>query len=230
MNETNSQEEETEEATGGYFGDLIKSFKRSTRKAKFFIELAALVVVILYTCETHRTNRLTERALKQSKQQFADDQRPYIWFVGMRAVPWTTDKKLQENIYFANFGKTPALRQRAIGRIFLGDNARREGHDWIMKMRAGNLDQRDMSVAIIPQGGGITDFVNNGYSVTAYTETVPNKGDVERAMTTNFGLVVVARIEYFGTDPSKRFAADICMERAASGTAGYCHNDENNIQ
>jgi hypothetical protein len=63
VDESNGEQEEAGNATGHYFEDLISSFKKSSRTSKFWFELAALAIVVTYTCETKRTNDLTEKAV-----------------------------------------------------------------------------------------------------------------------------------------------------------------------
>jgi len=61
-----------------FFKDITKNLWRDLRKPKTYIELGAFVFLVLYTCETRRTNTLTKTALKNSKDQFRADQRPYV--------------------------------------------------------------------------------------------------------------------------------------------------------
>lgn len=190
----------------------------------FLIFVATIGIAVIYAkqlCQMIEQNRLT-------RENFNRDQRPYIWLVpcNPKILRDSTNKKLFANIPFANFGKTPAIGVKAVGRIFLGDDARQKGHDWIVRMRSETFDKRDISVGIVPQGfpaSGITP-----YSVPAWTETVPTDTEWKDAMAANFGIVAVARIEYFGTDPRKRMSADICLERVINGSFGSCHNPEDN--
>jgi|ERR1035437_446862 hypothetical protein len=78
MDETNGEEEEGEQTTDNYFSGLKNDLLKRLRKVKFFIEVTALVVVIIYTRETKKTNHLTERALDANAIQFRIQQRPYI--------------------------------------------------------------------------------------------------------------------------------------------------------
>jgi hypothetical protein len=75
VDQTKSQTSKTANQTKPYFQDLKERFKRQFRKPKFFIELLALLGLIAYTCETHRTNNLTQEGLNNVRDQV----RPYIF-------------------------------------------------------------------------------------------------------------------------------------------------------
>lgn len=222
MDETNGKEE-AGQGTDNYFSDLKKSFKASTRTAKFFIELAALAVVVIYTWETYRTNNLTQCALHQSesqfsksqatsKQQFQDDQRPYIWFQGSDPPRKRTDGKLEAKIFVANYGKTPAMKVRGIARIFLGEHARDKADEWLKQMDKGTLEDRDISVALLPPKVP-EDYRKEGFGIPAITEDIPKTTDLQYAVTHNFGKVIVGRMEYYGLD-KKTFYCPISAGKA----------------
>ena len=63
VHKANSKKENSTKKTTAYFEGLKTNLFKALRKPKFFIEIAALIGLTFYTCETHRTNNLTQQAL-----------------------------------------------------------------------------------------------------------------------------------------------------------------------
>lgn len=98
-------------------------------KLKFWAELVGILFLLLYTCETHRTNNLTQCAMNMSQQQFAEsqrvskqqfsdaqkastrqfdlDQRPWIGIV-FTIQDFEKGKRPKYTVQFQNTGRRPA--------------------------------------------------------------------------------------------------------------------------
>ena len=129
MDETKCQEDQGTKQTESYLNDLRDGFKRCLRSPKFFVELLALIGLVLYTCETRRTNNLTENGLNNAKRSSADSTRltqleERAWFGPSKTelkfrhqpkpgeqVPFRGEF-LEARIQFINTGRTPALNVR----------------------------------------------------------------------------------------------------------------------
>jgi hypothetical protein len=62
-NQSGRQARNTQQEAETGFQEFKRRFWKSTRKPKFYVELVALLGLIAYTCETKRTNDLTQEAL-----------------------------------------------------------------------------------------------------------------------------------------------------------------------
>jgi hypothetical protein len=72
VNESDGEEYQSEHQTRSYLHDLVDGLKKEARKPRFIVELMALAGLAFYTCETRRTNDLTQKALNiQSSQSRA---------------------------------------------------------------------------------------------------------------------------------------------------------------
>jgi len=74
----NGKGTEGESKTKRFLNKLHKNVWKDLEKPKTYVEFAALVFLILYTCETHKTNELTLRSLTANEKQFRIQQRPYV--------------------------------------------------------------------------------------------------------------------------------------------------------
>ena len=79
MDENSGEEELDVKQSDKYPDNFWNRLKRQLRKPRFFLELLALIGLGFYSCETRRTNNLTQTALDNSKSQFTTEQRPYVW-------------------------------------------------------------------------------------------------------------------------------------------------------
>ena len=101
------------------------------------IEVAGLIALVIYTGvtifvarESNRANNIASDALRLSRDNFRQDQRPYIWLTGDLGSPRFIPPLVQpESIvgqviwtfHFTNYGKTPAYNIRYQKYIKMGD-------------------------------------------------------------------------------------------------------------
>jgi len=123
MNQTKGDEGTGTTQTGKYLDDLRKGLKRYLRDPKFFVEVLALVGLALYTCETRRTNNLTQKTITQSDtqftkaqaasaRQFVTDQRPYVWLTNVPPPTFRANEIPKWDFRYSNFGRSPAVNLR----------------------------------------------------------------------------------------------------------------------
>jgi hypothetical protein len=86
---------------------LRKRWKKNLRKPIIQIEIAALIGLGLYTCETRRTNNLTKEALEFQFSMFRSQQRAYIQISGdeLEKVKLTDLQRLSIPIELRNTGR-----------------------------------------------------------------------------------------------------------------------------
>jgi hypothetical protein len=221
-----------------------KNKKQGQKWYKLVIETLTLIGVIWYAdvatrqwremiAARHQAQVAIEAAQNANQiaaSNFANEQRPYIWFQASTPGFRRLDGKMEETIYIANYGKTPAIGVRCIGRIFYGQDARDKADSWLNKMNKGTLANRDISAALIPPKVP-EDYRKDGFGFPALTENVPSESDLRYPRTNNFGKVIVARIEYYGLGRKTFYWSEFCLESKTADTAGgYCHHNENNMQ
>lgn len=99
--------EQRRDESEGFFQRQFSRWKRQIQKPRFQVGVLTLVFLIFYTCETKRTNDLTERAMNL-------DQRAWVGIVF--PITMVDATKIEANvpfkfkIRFKNSGKTPALK------------------------------------------------------------------------------------------------------------------------
>jgi hypothetical protein len=73
LNATKSkgQKEQSKDATDGHLRRLYEPWRKQIQKPRFQVSLLTLVFLIAYTCETRRTNKLTQRALEFQRDSIA---------------------------------------------------------------------------------------------------------------------------------------------------------------
>lgn len=203
-----------DETTDGFWSRLVKEMKN----VRFWIEVLALVGLGVYVCQTVRTNNLTQQALANSKDQFRQDERPYVWItndIGPFALvphgPGNTSDKLTFPIRFMNYGKSPAIHVQTDMRIAIGQDAWKS-IDW----KAFSADQG----TILPAGK--IDF-NSAFSAAPITpqffQRISTPGIVEY-------VEVLGHIQYWGTDGTP-YSSDFCLGRNPALSMYYCtyHNE-----
>lgn len=109
VEKTKCQEYDGSEKTQSYFQELKEDFSKEARKVAFIIAVLTLLVLGLYTCETHSTNGIT-------KQQFQRGELPYVWITNDGAGrpaffpdnPPAITGTMHWGVQYTNYGKSPA--------------------------------------------------------------------------------------------------------------------------
>jgi hypothetical protein len=121
------------EYANGSFHRFLQRWRNNLKKPKFQITILTFVVILVYTCETRRTNDLTKQALNTGARQFRLQQRPYIsvmsfkmWDAICGGKPkdetqgFDVGKPLVVNITYKNIGKTTAINLISHRHILFG--------------------------------------------------------------------------------------------------------------
>ena len=188
-----------------FFEGLKKNFWKGAKQPKSYIELAALVLLLIYTLETKRSNDLAQSA-----------HRPYLWQVsgiesnksniqfllgGKEGSPQVTVK-----IQVQNFGQFPAIITRYTGDVVQGGTEgylnRLSAHDWMPY------------AGVMPPGRVDTFAVES-------KETIPK--DVTITANPNGTIGSLIRIQYTDTD-GHPFESDMCIYTpdGTMKTSDYC--------
>jgi hypothetical protein len=156
----------------------------------------------------NKTNRLTQDSLNNAKNQFRQDQRPYIWIANGNNNPamvtFKNTSQIAVTITYTNFGKSPAVDLQGTWDIETGIDAYQK-----IKTRK----HLSPPSGIVPTGK--EDF---------FTAVTPALTGPEVAADLNIpfgGVVVFARWQYLDLT-RHRYETELCLSRNNSGTWRYC--------
>lgn len=199
---------------------------------KLSVEIGTLLALIAYTGlvayqllemkgATATAKKSADDAMKQVQANFVSDQRPYVWALG--AMVEIRQDRIYMLIQLADFGKSPAIQERAIGKIFIGKNAIDKAGGWFKQFQTRHLSANDASPTILPPGippqiprTRPEDPLILGYSTIRIGSSQEDPKDVRQASDTNGWIVGVARIDYFDTS-GNFYSSELCWVRNLSG-------------
>jgi hypothetical protein len=220
MDENSGEEELDVKQSDKYPDNFWNRLKRQLRKPRFFLELLALIGLGFYSCETRRTNNLTQTALDNSKSQFTTEQRPYVWLtnnLGPFSVEplnsGNTSGRLGFNFHYTNFGKSPAVNCQTQARIIFGENAEE-------RISFRSLDPR--KGAIVPPG---KDEYNTAWSDNPVSQDLFAK--IQTAGTVEY-VIVSGYFQYSDTSGNV-YSSEFCLERNPGLGLAFC-KDHNSIK
>lgn len=119
-------------------------------KAKPFVEIAGVVLLAIYTT-------FTVSLFYQNRNEFAGDQRPWIWIDEEHAhgTAFKKDNVVRFNLPIKNFGKSPAIKVDAYLEIdgnFFGDSTVAERVDGAFSAMLANRIQSRHNLFVLPAG------------------------------------------------------------------------------
>ncbi len=160
-------------------------------------------------------------ALKLARDNFRQDQRPYVWLRNDLLFPThieatkdgkVTDRRAIWDWHYTNYGKTPALHVRFISKMNIGENAGKEGR------RLGPIP----SSTGTPLPPGKDDF-SAAISPTAIT----NEELIRLINGYDGSVIVYGRIEYTdgGGTP---YETGFCFRTLKTHAVSYCDGKNDN--
>jgi hypothetical protein len=222
-NATKHKKYEGESKTRRTFRKLKKNFWRDSKKPKTYVEFAALLFLIIYTCETRRTNNLTKSTLENSKRQFVEsqdtskrqfyaDQRPYIWLTNNLGGPTFLrppgskgdDGYVVWDWHYTNYGKTPARDVRFNQGMQIGDEV-------LNKPRV--FDGPEKTGAPLPP--------NKDDFTTSFFKTKISSKEFNR-LTSNENTIVVYGHFTYTDSAGNQYETALCMYHLKLGPISYC--------
>ena len=219
--------------------DLKKKYQTATddqtahnKKQLFWTKIAAGLVFV-YALLTGWQGCLTRQAIDNSTKQFQIDQRPYVWTTNMRFfLKIEAGQPMCANIPMANYGKSPALKTKTIGKIFIGPTAKVDADIWFDTRNEKSFDVPGISETVVLPGtpslippdtkeiptGGL-----GGWFFTLTGDKVLTQADVDYILNTDESAVIVVQFEYFDAF-GNRYWSDLCTSRFVNGNTPNCHN------
>jgi hypothetical protein len=171
---------------------------------------------------------ISQRVLETSSNNFRMDQRPYVWPAKFYQFPLKVGEQISANVYFVNYGKTPALRKKSAGRIL------------VLSATEGVLKQADAFFATFDKdesiAGGSENILPPGIPpdptksldfVTARSEEVPpNQFAVDEINKTVGSFAIVGVVIYFDSEGTK-YRSNFCTMHTEGGSWAWCerHNE-----
>ena len=178
------------------------------------IELLAFCGLAVYVCQTIRTNNLTQEALRLTKRQFIQEQRPYIWLMNALGSPRfilngnnpSSDAgQVVWDYHFTNYGKTPAIDIDLQQFIKLGDGPFVKSY--------GNYSSN--KGAPLPPTKDDWDTVISELGIPANRFSELLKAEIPN------GISIKAVFHYADLAGGK-YETGFCLNRLNSGAIGYC--------
>jgi hypothetical protein len=209
---------------------------RGRETTRMWLEGLTLLAVLVYAGITFWQGTLTrwiavsaDHARDDSRIQFIRDQRPYVWTAGMVPFPIKTGDQIRANIYFVNYGKTPAIKEKSSGKILLitrietTEEATKEFIDPFFD----TFDENKVaggSEIILPPGIPQDPKKSPAFVTVRSDFIVKNGADIISKTDGSFAIVgVVTYYDSAGT----HYRSDFCMLHTANGNVAWCirHND-----
>jgi hypothetical protein len=219
---------------------------RSYRFINFVVSVLTLIGVIVYAGLTYWMGYMTRESIDNNVKQFQIDQRPYLWT--SEISPQTTivaGQRMWANIPIIDFGKSPALRTRVAGKIYIGPTAKSDAERWFIMLGDKQFSDPDQSEMVIPPGiptlfpppsitkdtKGVIQKTSGkggfgGIFFTMFSDAVLTQPDVDYILNTEESAVIVIRLQYFDGF-GNRYWSNVCMSRFVNGNIPHCtrHNE-----
>ena len=216
----------SEEGRDSYdeFEDRMKRIGRGTllvwkklsvsERVGHLIGFATLLAMVIYTGFTVRIYKSANDsaqearlAREQSAKQFDSDQRPYLW-ISAQSTYSIPNMPIVSQIYIANYGKTPAIRERELGTVFWGPDALMKADHWFAGIRPEYW--KGVPEHIIPPGIP-PDPKKTNSAIVQSVNPVP-KTSYDWLNQHDASVISVMRIEYYD-ESGNRYWSDICSAR-----------------
>jgi len=154
-----------------------------------------------------------------------------MWHTLIKAAPipdQPTDR-LSADMFFNNYGKSPAINRIGKGKIFFGPNALNQALQWFEQFGKRRFITDETGTATVdPPGKEPSPDPDkpHGDFTTMRSDTVPTAQDVIYIREHDDSMVIVHRMEYF--DLSGNFYwSEACWRRLITGAWAGCrkHNE-----
>ncbi len=157
-----------------------------------------------------------QEALKESRNQFRQDQRPYVWHSGIRSDN-SVSGRLGVSVYWVNYGKSPALRLSTTGKMFCGKDALQNGYSFLDSAKT-SLEWRRLQSVIAPFVP--TNVVNPSSPYDGFVTdpmTPKDMADCDLSLP----QIIVGMMEYYDLY-GNRYMSEFCTgKRFMNSSRGY---------
>jgi hypothetical protein len=166
-----------------------------------------------------------DAALVASKQQFAKDQRPYVWPAEIVWHSLKIGEEVEANVYFLNYGKTPALRETSLSQIlvFTSEESKKQIDTYFDKFDESKVWGGSM---IIVPPGILPDPRKSEAFITARGDRKPINQQGLDAIHADFGYALIGTTIYYDA-AGTHYRSDYCAWHLANDVTAWCerHNE-----
>jgi hypothetical protein len=189
-----------------------------------FFGILLLIGTLVYSI---RQYGVAQGAIKQAREQFAQDQRPYVW-IGEATeaqkkllngqIPIFIDRngRIYWHVFYTNYGKSPAVRLIAKSSFYTGAKSPdrlASGNPKLFSSEIISSEDDFRSGTVVPPGKhDYTTLVSvNTFSPSALREIKSMDG----------GVAIGIRFEYNDLSGTTYYSY-VCLTRLATGAQSYC--------
>ena len=153
-------------------------------------------------CSAERTYRL-----------FQQSERPYVSIADREPLPLVPGQKVRCNVWFVNYGKTPAFEVLTTGKVFIGTDAMKQADDWFDSLGDRRLDASvGISTTIPPEIP--SDPRKSSVFSTLYSDRSATLNDLNFIIANEFSAVAALRQQYTDTF-GHVFQYDACFTKVS---------------
>ncbi len=169
--------------------------------------------------------REAQDSLALTRNNFIQDQRPYVLVSkaelekdNVGNVTLRSDTPIMWRVEFLNYGKSPAVNDQYMSKVFFGKDARTEAFAYMDKMPK-NPDKitPGRSVDSMPPG----EHPDRPSYITSISDTVPARDDLVFITSNEFALYLVGRT-FYQDMAGHRYYTDYCRFRLLTGAIAGC--------
>lgn len=229
----NQKTAERKEDAAKHITERNEDIRRDTKKVR--LELVTCLAVVIYAGIAAWQGCLMRQSIDNNTKQFHTDQRPYLWTGNIKPqLSIVANRRMWVNIHLIDYGKSPALKARVTGQIFIGPDAKQNADQWFAAIGDKPITDPDESGIVVPPGVPApmtkdmvegSGFGGGGF-FTVLSDRVLTQPDVDYILNTDESAVIVARFQYFDGF-GNRYWSNICLSRFINGNIPYCvkHNE-----
>jgi hypothetical protein len=229
---------------------------RGRETVKIWLEGLTLFAVLFYSGVTAWQGCMLRKNITNNTTQFQIEQRPYVWTTNNR--PKTIIKAglpMSVNIEIVNYGKSPAVKLAAIGKIFFGPTAEQDADRYFASLGDRPIQPVGEKEMVIPPGiptpftltpveknqreppfptGEDAEKIENalpdgGFGaehITLMSDNELSQSDVDYILNTELSIAIVSRIQYYDGFGNRHWS-NICLSRFTLGSMPNCrrHNE-----
>ena len=176
---------------------------------------------------TRQARRDAAKQLWQSQRQMRLDQRPYVLAVYLKPLDLGSDPgRFFVNVYWANYGKSPALHAAGNGFVFTGGDALKQVDKFFAALPL--QPPKEQQTFIIAPGTfnpGDPEKTPGGFS-SVFTKGLLKKSDLLSLLGKDFHVAAAGRVYYEGVF-GDGYYSDWCYSNFSNGKMPQCptHNE-----
>lgn len=161
------------------------------------------------------------KEMSNSRSQFQQDQRPYLIY-GITPNTLVAGRPISVNISLGNYGKSPAVKVKGRGAIFLGVDAMKQADQWF-ELEAPKPLPTNVGTIVSP---GTSATSEKPQFSTLTSSNVVSQQELDFLTNFDFSIVIVSRHEYFDI-AGNRYWTDSCYSYLMTGAIPNCpkHNE-----